>query len=106
MYAIRSYYVQIAVNKFPKAHYYLGQYFQANSDWENAEKSYLQFIRTANKKETNNTSVEELLEMCKKQINPFRDQEPGPTMPDSVLTSKSIISSPNPIPQTTTQVET
>ena len=97
--------LQIAVNKFPKAYYYLGQYFQANSDWENAEKSYLQFIRTANKKETNNTSVGELLEMCKKQINPFRDQEPEPTMPDSVLTPKSIISSQNPPLQTTTQVE-
>ncbi|MCW0483532.1 SPOR domain-containing protein [Gaoshiqia sediminis] len=76
--------LRTASAKFPKAYYYLGQYFQATSDWENAEKSYQQFISTAKKKEVGNTRAKELLDMCKNKINPFKTPAIAIALPDTI----------------------
>lgn len=82
--------LQIASAKFPKAFYYLGQYFQATSDWENTQKSYQQFISTAKKKEVGNTRAKELLDMCQNQINPFKTPEKKITQPDTIQTTDPV----------------
>ncbi len=82
--------LQKAPAKFPKAFYYLGQYFQAKSDWETAKRQYQQFIDNSKKKDVSNTRVDELLDMCNKQINPFKKAEEEIILPDTIQTPEPV----------------
>jgi len=71
--------LEIAKQKFPKSFFYLGQYWHARSDWENALKNYGQFEAGARRKEVKETNVDELKDQCRRQINPFPPAVPENT---------------------------
>ena len=63
--------LEIAKRKFSKSFFYLGQYYHAHANWDSALRNYQVFREDARKKEIKETRVEELMNQCRKQVNPF-----------------------------------
>ncbi len=63
--------LEIAKQKFLKSFFYLGEYYHAHTDWDDALRNYREFLMEARKKEIKETKVEELMNQCRKQVNPF-----------------------------------
>lgn len=60
-----------------KIFYYHAQVFHADNDFQKALSFYVRFLDEAKRKTTKNTRVDELIELCKQNINPFlTDEEP------------------------------
>ena len=81
--------LEIAKQKFPKSFFYLGEYWHAHSEWENALKNYAQFKASARRKEVKETNIDELQDQCRRQINPFPPAVPENT-PDNISKNGTI----------------
>ena len=54
-----------------KSFYYLGQCFHAENNFSEALQYYQQYDKEAKKREKRSTRIEELIELCEQQVNPF-----------------------------------
>ncbi len=60
-----------------KIFYYQAQVFHADNDFQKALSFYQRFLDEAKRKTTKSTRVDELIELCQQNINPFfTDEEP------------------------------
>lgn len=54
-----------------KSFYYLGQCFHAENNFSEALQYYRQYDKEAKKREKRSTRIDELIELCEQQVNPF-----------------------------------
>ncbi len=93
--------LETAIDDQAKALYYLGKYYHAQSNWVFASSYYEDFKDSAKKREVKNTDVDELLDLCSEEINPFPKAEEIITREDTKpeLTLETQLE--NPISETT-----
>lgn len=63
--------LDIAKKEIPESYFYLGKYFHVRSDWKDAIQNYEQFKSKARKKSVKDSSVHELIALCRAMKNPF-----------------------------------
>ncbi|WP_163712957.1 tetratricopeptide repeat protein [Mangrovibacterium lignilyticum] len=63
-----------------KANWYLAQYYHANKEWANAMESYQEFKDNAGAKDLKSVSLDEMMQLCAQQINPYQIAEEESTI--------------------------
>lgn len=82
--------LEIAGNR-QKSYWYLAQYYQANNQWAKAMEAYQEFKDNASAKELNSVSLDEMMELCAQQINPYEEideSDTAETVVDSIETNE------------------
>ena len=67
--------------------YYFGVQYHAKGEFEKALSHYNTFRETVDETELNRVNLDEKIEQCKNQVNPFTWISNAETLPDSVLTN-------------------
>ncbi|PTN07976.1 tetratricopeptide repeat protein [Mangrovibacterium marinum] len=77
---------------FLKSQWYLAQYYHAQSDWEKALAAYQQFRDQASAKILKSVPLDEMIELCHQQMNPFAEAATATTSaPDSILGTEATV---------------
>lgn len=82
------------VDKTPAdANFYLGNYFHALEEWQEAMDFYDRFSKAGNKAEKRSVDFERYLSLCKQKINPFKPRKAK----DTALFGDGTLKPPKPI---------
>lgn len=65
----------LASENFEKSQWYLGQYYHANSEWDKARTAYLNFKNSASAKDLKSVPLDEMIDLCNQEQNPFAEAE-------------------------------